>query len=214
MLPIIANNQALTMSSREIAELTGSEHSNTLKTIRNLVNKGVVFGNETQRLNEQNGQYYPEFELDYRNTMVVVSGYSAELRAAVVDRWLELESKQTPRLPQTFAEALQLAADQAKQLELQAPKVAFVDKLVEKGNLMTATQVAQKHGKSAKWLNAKLVEHDVYSKAVKRSKVFRQWFIDKGYGENKQSEAGFDQSLFTNAGEVWINELLIAHGYI
>lgn len=60
-----------TMSSREIAKLTCSDHSNVLKTVRSLVLKGIVFGNETLYRNEQNGQLYPEFNLDYRNTKFI-----------------------------------------------------------------------------------------------------------------------------------------------
>lgn len=81
-----------TMSSREIADLTGSTHDNVLKTVRALVAKGVVFGNETPYVHPQNGQTYSEFLLNYRDTMVVVSGYSVELRARIIDRWQELES--------------------------------------------------------------------------------------------------------------------------
>ena len=53
------------------------------------------------------------------------------------------------RLPQTFAEALQLAADQARQLELAAPKVKYFYKVVDRSTLLNATQVAQKLGMSA-----------------------------------------------------------------
>ena len=119
-----------------------------------------------------------------------------------------------PKVPTNFAEALQLAADQAKQLELAAPKVAFVDNLVERTNLLTATQVAQKHGKSAQWLNKVLTEMKVYNRAVKRCKVFQQWFVDKKYGEMKKNEMGYDQPLFTNAGEIWINEQLFSEGLV
>jgi len=80
-----------TMSSREIAELTGSSHDNVLKTVRALVKKGVISGNETPYTHPQNGQTYTEFLLDYRDTMVAVSGYSPELRAKIIDRWLDLE---------------------------------------------------------------------------------------------------------------------------
>lgn len=80
-----------TMSSREIAELTGSTHDNVLKTVRGLIKRGVVSGNETPYVHPQNGQTYREIQLDYRNTMVVVSGYSVELRAKIIDRWQDLE---------------------------------------------------------------------------------------------------------------------------
>lgn len=89
-----ANNQ--TMSSREIAELTNASHDNVLKTIRRLIGEGVVSGNETPYVHDQNGQTYSEINLDYRNTMVVVSGYSVELRAKIIDRWIELEKRPAP----------------------------------------------------------------------------------------------------------------------
>lgn len=223
MLPIIANPEEVKMTTFDFLnnvinparELFGEKPVANDKFLKKVADEVGFLENEKKSFT-QDGHFKPTsfFILNYDQMTLVGMRESKGVRKSILNKLKELAVQKSPRLPQTFAEALQLAADQAKQLELQAPKVAFVDKLVEKGSLMTATQVAQKHGKSAKWLNAKLVEHDVYSKAVKRSKVFRQWFIDKGYGENKQSEAGFDQSLFTNAGEVWINELLIAHGYI
>lgn len=82
----------LTMTSRELAELTGSTHDNVLKTVRGLVEKGLVSGNETPYTHPQNGQTYSQFCLSYRDTMVVVSGYSVELRARIIDRWQELEA--------------------------------------------------------------------------------------------------------------------------
>ncbi len=80
---------------------------------------------------------------------------------------------------------------------------------------MTAMQVASKHKMSAVKLNKFLDElGGVYSKAVKRGRVFIQAFIDKGYGELKQTELGYSQALFTPAGEVWIHEQLISEGII
>lgn len=209
------------MSSREIAQFVGSSHDSVLKTIRSLMERGIVFGNETPYTHEQNGQTYSEFRLDYRNTMVVVSGYSVEVRARIIDRWQELEYRRTPEIPKTMAQALRLAADQAEQLEQQqaalalaAPKVDFFDKVVDRATLMTATQVAQKIGMSAISLNKHLDALGVYSNGVKRARVFKQWFIDKDYGELKQTELGYSQPLFTTAGEAWIVERLTSEGVI
>ena len=88
-------------------------------------------------LSEQNKEL-PLFNLDRKHTDCLLTGYSAKARMKVIERWYELESKKQPQIPANFAEALQLAADQAKQLELAAPKVAFVENLVERKNLMTA----------------------------------------------------------------------------
>lgn len=149
MRQIIQSNQ-ITMTSREIAELTGSSHDNVLKTIRKLVSEGVVSGNETLYRHEQNGQEYPQFLLTFRDTMVVMTGYSAELRARVIDRWQELEAQHAPKLPRTYAEALleagRLALEveqQAQQLAMAAPKVEFVDKYVAATGNLGFRQVAK-----------------------------------------------------------------------
>ena len=156
MLPIIQENQTLTMSSREIAQLTNSEHANTLKTIRKLISEGVVSGNETQYRHSQNGQMYPEFNLDYRNTMVVVSGYSAKLRAAIIDRWQELERGQQQQDP-----ALILAhkvIEQAAQIEhLEKTKAQINDK-----RTATLMNKASQDAKKIKKLESQLQDQGSY----------------------------------------------------
>ena len=211
----------LTMSSREIADLTGKSHSKVMRDIRVMIedlkqNPDLDFVCKSSTYtSDSSGQKYPSYDLDRDTTECLLTGYSSVLRMKVIKRWKELEAKQAPTLPQTFAEALQLAADQAKQLELAAPKVAFVENLVDRNVLMTATQVAQKHKMSAVKLNRFLDElGGVYNKTVKRSRAFTQTFVDKGYGEMKQTELGHSQALFTPAGEVWINEQLISEGVV
>ena len=116
------------------------------------------------------------------------------------------------QIPQTLGEALQLAADQAKQLELAAPKVAHYDKVVDRHTLLTATQVGQKIGLSAIMLNRVLSEIGVYNKALKRGRAFKQWFIDKELGEMKQTDMGHSQALFSLKGEAWVIEHLASEG--
>jgi phage regulator Rha-like protein len=160
MLPIISGQETLTMSSREIAQLTNSEHANTLKTIRKLINEGIVFGNETQYRHSQNGQMYPEFHLDYRNTMVVVSGYSAQLRAAIIDRWQELERSHQQQDP-----ALILAhkvIEQAAQIErLEKTKAQINDK-----RTATLMNKASQDAKRIKRLESQLQDVGEYQSIV------------------------------------------------
>ncbi|MGW7235683.1 phage antirepressor KilAC domain-containing protein [Pseudomonas fulva] len=140
------------MSSREIAQLTGSTHDNVLKTVRQLVKKGVVSSNETPYTHQQNGQQYSEFLLTYRDTLVVVSGYSVELRARIIDRWQELEARVVGQvqIPTNFAEALRLAADKAEEnqrlqhtLAKQAPKVAAIVRLASANGAICVTDAAK-----------------------------------------------------------------------
>ena len=142
MNQLILSN-AVTMSSREIADLTGSTHDNVLKTVRLLIEKGVVSRNDTPYIpytHPQNGQVYFEFLLNYRDTMVVVSGYSVELRATIIDRWQELESQKAPALPSTYREALValLASEDAKEQAMLERDQAVTTK-AEIGNRREAT---------------------------------------------------------------------------
>lgn len=234
----ILTQNTKTMSSREIAELTNKKHTHVMRDIRAYVGaviqmergadvrsmdwsndegvqllgdtpvSGVTFATE---LNPQNKQTYPICHLDKNTTLVIVSGYNVLLRKKIIERWAELEQQVAApvmQIPQSFAEALQLAADQAKQLELAAPKVAHYDKVVDRHTLLTATQVGQKIGLSAIMLNRVLDEIGVYNKALKRGRAFKQWFINKGLGEMKQTDMGHSQPLFSLKGEAWVVERL------
>lgn len=90
------------MDSREIAELTGKEHRKVCRDIEEYLGRlgGVVAKFSDTYQNDQNGQKYPCYKLPYRETMILVSGYSVELRARIVDRWQELEkvARKTIRL--------------------------------------------------------------------------------------------------------------------
>lgn len=214
----LQTNNVQTMSSREIASLVCSSHDSVLKTIRQLVERGVVSGNETPYTHPQNQQTYPEFLLDYRNTMVVVSGYSAEMRAKIIDRWQELEAQQVQPAALSRMDILKLAmeSEQARidaenKLALAKPKVEFVDKYVQ------ATTGSKGFRQVCKLLNVK-------------EPVFRQFLKDKGVmyflggewvphaqhiqagrfetkagvAEHGDSSHAYNQSMFTAKGVSWI----------
>jgi phage antirepressor YoqD-like protein len=213
MLAQFTQNQK-TMSSREIAQLCDKEHFHVKRDCE------VMFNDLNLDASKFGGIYFDsmnrqqtEYLLDEELTMTLVTGYSIVLRNRVIQRWKQLENSQ-PQLPQTFAEALQLAADQARQLELAAPKVTYYDKIVVRDTLLNATQVAQKIGMSAMAMNKLLDVLDVYSRGVKRARVFQQWFIDKGLGELKQTELGYSQPMFTTKGEAWVIEKLVSEGVV
>ena len=119
----------------------------------------------------------------------------------------QVAKQQTIKLP-TLSEALQLAADQAKKIEADAKKVHHYDTVVERFNLMTATQVGQKLGMTANKLNKHLEELGAYNKSVKRGRAFKQWFIDEGYGVMKEANKGYSQALITSKGQAYIVEQL------
>jgi len=81
------------MSSREIAELTGKEHKDVMRDIRvTLTQLGQTSAQFCAHLPDAYGRAQPVFNLPYRETMILLTGYSVPMRAKVVDRWQELES--------------------------------------------------------------------------------------------------------------------------
>ncbi len=93
-LAVTGGDATLTMSSLEIAELTGKEHRNVMRDIRKMLDEmdeGGVLKFEHTHQNPQNGQTYPIFRLPKRECLILVSGYDVPLRAKIIDRWMELE---------------------------------------------------------------------------------------------------------------------------
>ena len=210
-------NKEMTMSSREIAELTGKRHDSVKRTMEVLRCKEVVSFTQSVEPTAGGGKPVRILLVNKRNSYIVVAQICPHFTALLVDRWQELESMQSPAplLPKNYIEALESLIIKEKLLIEQAPKVSFVDNCVERGQLMTATQVAQKHKISAVKLNRFLDElGGVYSKSVKRSRVFLQPFVDDRMGEMKQTDLGYSQCLFSAKGEQWINSKLINEGVI
>ena len=222
----LSNNTVQTMSSLEIAELTGKEHRNVLRDIRTMLEelyteKGMLSFEHTYT-NEQNGQQYKMYKLRKRETMILVSGYSVALRAKIVDRWQELEEAQTSNalaLPNfedpaeaAIAWALQYKEKQLalQQLEVAKPKVEFVDKYVDRGNLRKITDVAKELGVSSRTLCKWLRDNDHMWKRTDKQ-LWKQAFIDKGYGEHKMTTVSSGKletttPLVTPVGDIFIKQ--------
>lgn len=213
----------VTMSSREIADLTEKRHDNVKRTIEALQAMCIVQPqSEDEQAPDDLGRLRTSriYLLSKRDTLVVVARLSPEFTAKVIDRWQELEG-QSPRLPQNFAEALRLAADQAEQIEQQreqlaiaAPKVDFVDRYVESSGSKGFRQVA----KLLKANEARFREFMADNRIMYRlggEWVPFQCHLDAGRFEVKagSSDGGhaFNQSKFTPKGINWIAGLWGQH---
>lgn len=214
------NQQGIT--SLDISELVQSELRAVNLSIERLAKRGViqlppmvkVENKQSLSPNKHASAYVFSGEQGKLDSITVVAQLCPEFTAALVKRWYELENQNAVQLPQTFAEALQLAADQARKIEIDKPKVEYYEKIVVRDTLLNATQVAQKLRMSAMAMNKYLDQFDVYSRGVKRARVFQHWFIDKGFGELKQTELGFSQPMFTTKGEAWVIEKLTSEGVV
>ena len=81
-----------TMSSREIAELTGKLHTHIMRDIRNMLNN---LGDQTSfglvEYTDSKGEKRPMYELNKDYTLCLITRYSDILRMKIIRRWQELE---------------------------------------------------------------------------------------------------------------------------
>lgn len=145
-----AGDAPQTMSSREIAELTGKHHNHVCRDIEAMLESLQIDASRFGSIyKDAYGRDKKAFALPYELTLTLVSGYKVVMRHGIVRRWHELESKQsvTPQLTrsQQIAQALLLANDEIQELQhkvkereyalLEAsPKVEFYETVVGKGN--------------------------------------------------------------------------------
>lgn len=215
----LINSNIKTMSSRELLEIINQVRSDIGEPLLRLNSFNLKIEDElegdhyTKNVVENSNQTISYiYDLTIDQCILIGMRESKSVRRSVLDI---LKKKQNDfYIPQTYGEALQLCADQAKQLEIAAPKVEYFDKVAERTTLLNATQVGQKVGMSAIKMNLRLSELGVYNKAIKRSRVFQQWFIDQGLGELKQTETGHSQAMFTTKGEQWVIQKFISEGLV
>lgn len=131
-ISVVAHSTVQTMSSKEIADLTGKEHFHVKRDIEVMLsqlnldpsNFGCIFLDSMNR--EQKG-----YALDKELSICLVSGYNVQLRMAIIKRWNELEAQAQPRLPSNYKEALQFLIEAEEQKEQLALQVAQQQQVIE-----------------------------------------------------------------------------------
>ncbi|WP_288501673.1 Rha family transcriptional regulator [uncultured Pseudomonas sp.] len=141
---------ARTMSSLEIAELTGKAHKNVLADIRAMLDElELSWADFSAQYKDSTGRSLPCFNLDREMTETLLTGYSAKMRLAVIKRWRELEAQVAMALPDFTnpAAAARAWADQVEQkqeaekarllliveVEAQAKKIDHLENLFKEG---------------------------------------------------------------------------------
>ena len=200
-----------TMTSLEIAEVTGKSHSDLMKAIRNMepawikVNGGKF---SLVEYKDAKGEMRPCYELNKTECLYIATKFNDEARAKLILRWEELEKKErmgSYLVPKTFSQALMLAAKQQEQIEQQRiqleeqgeeieklanevmtmkPKATYYDVILNNPSTVAITQIAQDYGMSAKKFNKILADFRI------QRKVNKQWilyanYLDKGYVQSK-----------------------------
>ena len=142
MTQIININKVQTMTSLEIAELTGKQHKDVMKAIRNMEPAWVKVNGRKFALVEyqdKKGELRPCYQLTKTECLYIATKFNDEARAKLVLRWQQLELAEQKR---------------RQQLCLPEPKeiLRLADNIIGEGlrmlneeaeDTLTATQVAK-----------------------------------------------------------------------
>lgn len=226
MFDLTTTNEVQAMTSREIAELVESRHSDIMRSITRLTTAGIIrqppsaFSEEINNLGFKVKREYFVFSgpEGKRDSIVVVAQNCPEFTARLVDRWQELEQKQqVPALnlndPKQLLGLLQNYAERTLELEQKveeaAPKVEFVEKYVEADELLGFREIAKllrvKEAVLRKWL----VDSDAMYK-LGAGWSFKAWRLSRKLGEHKTSYDAIGRVVvnpkFTPKGFAYIAE--------
>ncbi|HCM9500982.1 TPA: phage antirepressor KilAC domain-containing protein [Enterobacter roggenkampii] len=211
------------MTSLEIAGLCDKRHDHVCRDIKVMLEQLNIQSPQIWgEYRDDMGRAYPCFHLPKDLCLTLVSGYNVVLRKRIIDRWLELEQQNQPKVPQSFSEALRLAAELEEQkqmltdqLAIAAPKAEFVDRYVVATGSMTFRQVA-------KLLNAKepefrlfLLDNHIMYRLNGTLTPYHQHIEAERFevktGTTNTSNYAFSQARFTAKGVKWIGGLWAEH---
>ncbi|WP_201269229.1 Rha family transcriptional regulator [Sinorhizobium meliloti] len=133
----LIGNQPVTMSSREIAELTGKRHPDVKRdTERMLVDLGEDVSRFAHIYTDSMNREQTEYRLDRELTETLLLGYSAPLRRKVIKRLRELEASLASPRPltttQTLIQMLTLQAEVERRQAEQANAITAIGARVER----------------------------------------------------------------------------------
>ena len=214
---------------KDVAEILGYRDSSSA------VSKNVDDEDKTTLLLEQPGSNYKS-----KTTIINESGlYSLILKSKLSNakkfkRWVTSEVLPTIRktgsysnVPQSFAQALRLAADLEEKNQLleqqiaeYEPKISYLDTILSSTDTVATSQIAADYGMSAialnKLLNKLGVQHKVSGQWLLYRKHMNQGYTKSHTSEIPKADGGVKvvmNTKWTQKGRVFIYNLLIAEGY-
>lgn len=189
----VINHTAQTMTSLQVAEITGRQHSNVMRDIRNLLEQledkqqfSFELSFSIRELPNGGSKKEPFYILTKKDCLLLASGYDANLRAKIINRWEELEKQHmgspfaTPSNPQLayVQTQLYLADALADRLRLNdASRLGMYQSIAAPYNLALPQYVESKG--VTKSVRDLLKEIDSPMSAVK----FNMLLVEQGYLE-------------------------------
>lgn len=199
-----STNTAPTISHVQLSELTGKRQDSVKRTIEGLSKSSVI--TFTQTVEKGNGRPLTVFTVSERDSYIVVAQLCPEYTAKLVDHWIATRNVAL-QLPQTKREWIEFALEQEKQLELAAPKIAFVDRHVESSGNKTFREVCKLLRANEHKFRAMLIDEGImYS--LNKSWTVKAYYLDAGYfsvNTGEKNGHAFNTVKFTPKGVEWIS---------
>lgn len=203
--------------SVKVARVFEKQHKNVMKSIRNILGSAQNLANQNwfyeTTYTDAQGKRQPMFLMNRDGfsllTMSLTGEKAMAFKVAFIEQFNRMEqaikelAPATPAIPQTFAQALRLAAEQAetieaqqKLLEAQAPKVAFATAIINSPSSCGIDELA------------KLLKQNGIDMGEIR--LF-QWLREKGYlcnlgtARNQPTQKALEMGLFELKPQTWTN---------
>ncbi len=206
MRPITAIGARQTMSSLQIAELTGKQHAHVMRDIRALLEQGVNGSNfGLVEYIDKKGESRSCYQLTKTGCLILASGYSALLREKIINRWVELETAAAATattdagVPRTFREALLLAASQQEQIERQQRLIADQEATIRSRDAKVIFAEAVVGSRSACLVGelAKLITQNGFP--IGRNRLFK-WMRDNDFLGSRGEEFNIPRQRYIEMG--------------
>ena len=204
-----SENVSRTMSSREIADLTGKRHDHVKRDIEIMLTAlekdAPSFGGVyLDSMNRKQTEYL----LDEDHTLCLTSGYDVKQRMAIIKQW---KAKNAPvshlDTARMLVASLEIQAEQAAQLAIAAPKAEFVDRYVESTGLKGFRQTAKLLGANEARFREFLIDKRVMYRLGGEWQAYQN-HVDAGRFDVRTgaSDGGhvFNQAKFTPKGVNWV----------
>ena len=221
-----------TMTSREVAEITGKEHKNILVDIRDeikkLENKGIraelIF--QLGEYLDKNNQKRPQYNLTKEGVLQLAARYDAVVRFRLIEKVTRPKEYSQKELLLMNLEAIERIEELEEENQIQKQVIAeyktvkeYVDTILSSEDTMSITQIAADYGLSAMVLHGILDENRVIRK------VGNQWILyvehmNKGYTKSETitvkrkdgTEKVVPNTKWTQKGRLFIHNLLESLG--
>lgn len=194
MNDLAAINTGMTIESREVAKMIGRQHKELLRDIRRYLSdistsadlRSSDFFIESL-YKDKKGEERLCYLLTKKGCEFVANKMTGKkgnlFTASYITKFNKMEKQQISvqfEIPQSYSEALRLAADQQDQLDKQKPIVEYTKTMLLNPGLETTTAIAKNYGMGAKKFNALLHELGIQYRQSGTWYLYAK-YQDKGY---------------------------------